>query len=210
MLMKTNEVKKCQLTKITVLGNIGSGKSSLLDTLSLYGFPVEHEPFLNEDFLSKFYENMKENSYLFQLQVLNSICKRNKNVGNKDIKFDSHVPFIVERGPEDGLNVFAVVLHNQGFIKKDQLEALQELYNYLDPECMSDNFIYLRCSPETCLKRIKIRERECEKNITLEYLTNIHNQYELLVNNIHSDKVLIIDAEQSIDEYLNQVFQYVN
>ena len=39
-------------------------------------------------------------------------------------------------------------------------------------------FIYLRVSPELCMTRINKRNRECESNITIEYITQLYELYE--------------------------------
>ncbi|CAF4715941.1 unnamed protein product, partial [Rotaria magnacalcarata] len=40
--------------------------------------------------------------------------------------------------------------------------------------CHLDLIIYLRAKPETCLERIKSRNRPEEQSITLDYLQQLH------------------------------------
>lgn len=187
-------------TNITMMGNIGVGKTSTLILLQRYGISIAEERFIDSEILDDFYKDMKNNSFIFQLQVLNDVCQRN-NVYNETTVF--------ERGLEDGLFVFSNVLHEEGNITNKQLETLHTLYEHLDSKYKSDKFIYLQCSPETCMNRILSRGRECEKNITLEYLTKIHNRYEDLVNGISYNKVLILDGELSVEENTTKILEYL-
>lgn len=46
------------------------------------------------------------------------------------------------------------------------------------PGLIPDGFIYLRASPDTCLKRMKLRKRAEEGGVTLEYLRDLHEKHE--------------------------------
>jgi deoxyadenosine/deoxycytidine kinase len=70
--------------------------------------------------------------------------------------------------------------------------------------------IYLKCSPEVCLGRIKIRGREEEKNITLEYLNKLHQAHEDWLNN--NPCALILDCNKDFEhdeEYKKQLHKKV-
>ena len=41
-----------------------------------------------------------------------------------------------------------------------------------------DVIVYLDVTPEESLRRIKLRQRECESGVTLEYLTSLHAAYD--------------------------------
>jgi len=44
--------------------------------------------------------------------------------------------------------------------------------------------VHLDVSPEESLRRIKLRNRDCESGITLEYLQGLHAAYEEFINDI--------------------------
>jgi deoxyadenosine kinase len=44
--------------------------------------------------------------------------------------------------------------------------------------------VHLDVSPEESLRRIKLRDRDCESGITLEYLQGLHAAYEEFINDI--------------------------
>lgn len=46
------------------------------------------------------------------------------------------------------------------------------------PGLIPDGFIYLRASPDTCHKRMKMRKREEELGVSLDYLQDLHEKHE--------------------------------
>lgn len=60
--------------------------------------------------------------------------------------------------------------------------------------------VYLRATPETCLERIKCRNRPEEQSITIDYLRQLHELHEnwLIANTDKvSTPVLTVDADQT-------------
>ena len=47
-----------------------------------------------------------------------------------------------------------------------------------------DVYVYIKSDPEVCHARIKERNRECETDVTLEYLKEVHQSYEEFVLNL--------------------------
>lgn len=60
--------------------------------------------------------------------------------------------------------------------------------------------IYLRCSPEKCHERTKIRQRSEESSIPLEYLKMIHEKHENWFREFDQKKVLIIDTTENFKD----------
>ena len=75
--------------------------------------------------------------------------------------------FITERSVYSTLNVFAEAQRDLGNISQQQFEQLEILANDIPKP---DYIVFLNTTPEQVLERIKTRNRECEKDITLEYL----------------------------------------
>ena len=77
-----------------------------------------------------------------------------------------------------------------------------------------DIIFYLQSPPEICFERLKNRNRNCESNISLEYLIKIHENYEMLYNsnNILTENINIvkIDASQSKENVSNSINEYLN
>ena len=83
------------------------------------------------------------------------------------------------------------------------------MYNKTDTIWKSNLYIYLRSSPNKCMERINYRGRNNEMNITLDYLTNIHDLHEetykkALENNLN---IIIIDVNnKTIHEIAEEIF----
>ena len=56
--------------------------------------------------------------------------------------------------------------------------------------------IYLRCDPSKCHERTKVRKRQEEDEIPLEYLEMIHTKHENWFKEYDSSKVLVIDTSE--------------
>ena len=184
------------MSKISLIGNIGSGKTTLL---RLYGNTIDpiqtaYEPFL--DNLDNYY-NGTVSAFEFQLYVITKLLERNRSYFKSDV--------LMERNLEDAVEVFTAVLtENKKITPQQQLIIYSLFQNTIDKRLKSNYFIYLRTDPQVCFERIKQRGRECEKNITLEYLTQLHEHYERyteeLATTFGTNKIIILNGNlQSID-----------
>ncbi len=54
--------------------------------------------------------------------------------------------------------------------------------------------MYLKCSPEICLQRIRTRNRKGEEDISLEYIETVHERHEEWINRQKGVKILIVDT----------------
>jgi deoxyadenosine/deoxycytidine kinase len=57
--------------------------------------------------------------------------------------------------------------------------------------------VYLRAKPETCLERIRTRNRPEEQSITLDYLNQLHERHEEWLSSRNRTPILIVDANQT-------------
>jgi thymidylate kinase len=72
-----------------------------------------------------------------------------------------------------------------------------------------DIIIYLKCPPEVCFERIK--QRNCQENISLDYLQKVHQKYEELYgNNKLRLNVITIDTTQDFDTIIKQFMKIYN
>jgi deoxyadenosine/deoxycytidine kinase len=56
-------------------------------------------------------------------------------------------------------------------------ELYKNLTNFLNK---LDFIVFLDVSPQEAMKIVKIRSRDCESDITLDYLTKLHEGYQLI------------------------------
>ncbi|WP_033928502.1 deoxynucleoside kinase [Vibrio cholerae] len=158
---------------ITLEGNVGVGKSTLLHRLAdeLGWEAVEEGIEFDEGFqtlLKERYENpTPENVAKLQLYVANFMAERINSLNPN--KF-----YVVER------SVFATELFSLAANRPDIIDALAgHVLRVPAPEF----YLYLSAPPRLCLERIRERDRTGEgKGISLEYLQTLHDIHERWFN----------------------------
>jgi deoxyadenosine/deoxycytidine kinase len=192
-----------------LIGNIGCGKSTLIslyNELELFdNIRTAGEPFINGDSLNDFYGDLKNNSFIFQWQVISELTTRNRQFKGQDV--------LLEMNLEDAIFVFTPVLHSQGYITDKQRNILMNVYTSLDDKIKADYYIYLQCDPLVAFHRLQRRGRECENKITLQYVTKLHEEYEIFANSIiqkfGTDKIIILDGNQQPREIIEQLVTFI-
>ena len=175
--------------KFFIEGNIGSGKTTLMDYLqSLNIFkqnniktlkePVdEWKQFIDKNtghnILDYFYKNPKRWGYLFQM---NAFITRSKLID----KYKHTNTILMERSVYSDRYVFAKNCYEKGLINSIEWDTYINWFNWLSNmlQLNGDAYIYLRTSPEKSYERIVKRNREEEKGISLEYIQEIHKKHE--------------------------------
>ena len=156
---------------ITIDGNIGCGKTSVLNYLhKFYKIPVDLEPVDNwEKHLNNMYDNKKD-VFKFQVRVWLDRCwvqeKSEKSI------------ILMERSPYFIKNVFIKSASNLDMISEKDQDVLMTLHKNTDKMWCPSHYIYLRSKPDNCCKKIKKRNRLSEKNITFEYIKTLHDFHE--------------------------------
>ena len=179
--------------KLAVEGNIGAGKSTFLDvlcdgTLELQDIieivpePVEewqkvetgeHAPV---NLLDQFYKDPKRYAYAFQHYVLLTRMQKDRNArsSNKPLQ-------ILERSIFSDRMVFVRAMHEAGFLGDLELSIYDSWFSMQigqDRALTPDGFIYLKARPETCIKRLRNRNRSEEAGVDEAYLENLHDKHE--------------------------------
>lgn len=171
---------------ISVTGNIGCGKSAILNDLrSLSHVQIVEEPVEEwRPFLEAFYTDPSKYSFQLQQEILQTY---------KHIAKAQYTDMIVERNPFESVHVFAKVLFEDQHLTLEEYESLMN-----EPVWKPDRIVYLRSTPEVCLQRIQKRNRSNEvSGIDLHYLSKIHQEYERLYQS--SPNVSIVDANEDFD-----------
>jgi deoxyadenosine kinase len=175
---------------IGMSGLIGAGKTTLARKLGkVMNLPVYEEPVQQNIYLEDFYRDMKKHGFAMQIYLLNERLAQHQRatwsgggIQDRSIYEDS---------------VFAKVLHESGFMDKRDHDTYTKLFD-LCRNSMRDNdcIVHLDVPPEESLKRIKLRGRECEQGITLEYLISLKTHYEEFLNHI-SKRIPVIRVDWS-------------
>jgi len=176
---------------ITIAGNIGAGKSTLVYMLSqrLRWEPF-FEPEANNPYLADFYENMSAWGFHSQIYFLSHRLR----VYGELTKCKSSV--MLDRSLYEDAEIFAHNLYKRGIMNKRDYETYESLYQSLVSFLPApDLMIYLRASTDTLIKRIQKRGREYEKTISVEYLSQLNESYEAWIARFSVCPVLTIPSD---------------
>lgn len=164
---------------IGISGIIGAGKTTLAEELSkVMGLPVYYEPVIDNVYLADFYKDMKRYAFNLQVYLLNR-------------RFSQHQQIIWNQkgGIQDRTiyedNIFAKILHNDGFIDDRDYETYMDLFKNMSNFMKKNTLIvHLDVTPEQAMERIKDRARGCEVGISLDYLKKLYEGYEEFLSEI--------------------------
>jgi deoxyadenosine/deoxycytidine kinase len=192
---------------ISIEGNIGSGKTTLVNLLkeSLINndkFIFISEPIdiwiknkdkNGENILTKFYTNQEKYAFPFQIMAYFSRLHLIKNA----IKNNPDKIIITERCVNTDRNVFAKMLYEDNKIEDVCYNIYLEWFDEFMDGMNIDKYIYVDSEYSLCHKRINKRNRQGEENIPIEYLKRCelyHKQW--LLNN---NSLLILDGNQEFE-----------
>ena len=184
------------MTIIVIDGNIGSGKSTVINKLDSEYSTICENIHLFKPWLNLYYTNMSKYALGFQIEVLMSHMKNKILIDKSDIN-------IVERSPLSCLHIFGKNLLNNNILSEIEHNLcikMNKEYGWL-PKII----IYLKTSPKVSLERLMKRNRIGENNISLKYLSDINNLYDKLYLENNKFKVYILDGNKSIEEVYSDV-----
>ena len=166
---------------VIIEGNIGSGKSTASKQLAKrMNLRLLEEP-VDDELLTLFYGDVKKWSFPFQMEMLHRRWATQMVAAAETLVDSGFRGAVLDRSLLGDL-VFCRALHESGMIHKKEFEiylsAVRNMSLVLFPPTI---LIYLSARPETCMERIKLRNRVQEKDITLDYLKTIHNGYQRLL-----------------------------
>lgn len=164
---------------IGIAGMIGAGKSTLAAALGQHlGIDVYYEPVADNEYLADFYRDTARYSFAMQVYLLNR-------------RFQQHQE-IIWRGRsavqdrtiyED--SIFAKMLAETGLMDQRDYRTYVDLFkNMSNFMCKPSVIIFLDVSPEASAERIRMRNRDVEGGIQLDYLKALHDGYEEFVASI--------------------------
>lgn len=184
---------------IAIAGNIGTGKSSLVEFLTrTYGIEPFYEPNDENPYLPDFYQDMKRWAFHSQLYFLS-----NKFHMHQQLEKVSGV-VVLDRTIYEDAEIFATALHEMRNFTGRDWDTYWNFYQIiLEAIRPPDLMIYLRCSMRTLRKRIRLRGRVMEKDIPLSYLKRLEKLYEHWLSNYRYGEVLILETDKL--DYINDM-----
>jgi len=176
---------------IAVAGNIGVGKSTLVNLVSQrLGWEPFYEAVGENPYLADFYRDMQAWSFHSQIFFLSRRLRHHREL------LDHPTSVVQDRSVYEDAEVFACNLFRQGHIGERDYRTYRELYevltSFLPPP---DLVIYLRASVETLARRIGARGRDYERAMAPEYLAQLNALYEAWINSFTLCPVLTVPAD---------------
>ena len=214
---------------VSIEGNIGSGKSTLMKYLKDHFKNDDHVIFLKEPvdewekikdnngktILEKFYGDQEKYSFSFQMMAyisrLNVLREALKSI---DPLSNKKYIIITERSLYTDKLVFAKMLYETGKMEDVNYQIYSTWFQTFLEEFPVHKVVYVKTLPEICHERITNRSREGEENIPLEYLTSCYKYHEDMMtffstNNVALDKQLILDGNVDIYQNKNQMEDWI-
>jgi deoxyadenosine/deoxycytidine kinase len=193
-----NFSKKLQITKkmiICIEGNIGAGKSTVLDILKKRGYTV-YEENLNSwgDILSQFYKDPTRWTFTLQVAILADMYDQ-----YQDIKSMSKGIVFIERSP-DSSNIFALNAKAEGKMDDIEYRIYYDLFKKLSWKPYKSFMI--NTDVDTCFDRMKRRSRMCEKDIRKDYLQKLADRFDML-------EMEKIDGTQTPDKIVDEILDQI-
>ena len=197
---------------VSVDGNIGSGKSTILRILkekfSMYNNiiflqePVDQWEEIKDKngvtILTKFYENQEKYSFAFQMMAYISRLSLLKETTEK---YPNSI-IITERCLDTDRHVFAKMLYDSGKIEDIEYQIYLKWFDNFIDDKQTKKIIYLKTDPDICFYRIAKRNRTGESNISIEYLEECHKYHEVMIDETLCEKLIIdgnVDREENND-----------
>lgn len=177
---------------IAVAGNIGSGKSSLVEFLARH-FKLKpfHEPFAANPYLEDFYKDMKRYAFHSQMFFLSEKFKMLKKIRKaKNVVLQDRTVF------EDA-EIFAKNLHQGGYISKQDYHIYRNFYaSILQAVEPPKLLVYCKCLVPTIKKRISGRGRGMEQKIPENYIKSLGKLYDQWVRRYKRSPILIVRTDK--------------
>jgi deoxyadenosine/deoxycytidine kinase len=176
---------------VAIAGNIGVGKSTLVDKLcKKMNFTPFYEPVTENPYLTDFYKDMQTWAFHSQVSFLTHRLRSHHALshhGNSVIQ---------DRSVYEDAEIFAHNLYLQGHLHPRDYKTYRELYqtmvDFLPPP---DLVIYLRASVPTLMNRISMRGRDYERSIPSDYLSSLNVLYENWIADFTICPVLTVPAD---------------
>jgi len=177
---------------VSIAGNIGSGKSSLTNLIAKeLNWKPYFEKVNNNPYLKDFYMDMDRWSFNLQVYFLSHRFKTHKEILKKKQSV------IQDRSIYEDVEIFAKNLHMLGKMENRDYENYRKLFkemmSFLQPP---DLLIYLKSSLPKLIKQIRLRGRDFERNIDIDYLQLLNESYDKWIETYSIGKRLVIETEK--------------
>ncbi len=148
--------------RVEIIGGMGVGKTTLCSTLTGMGFRCINENLGQNPYIDLAYKNPESYGLYSQLTFYlgNFFTLKQNTIPNDITIFDYSV--ITDRA-------YATLFLKDG----ERAVALQAIDCLENKEGRADLYLYLTCSPEVQLGRIRSRNRDHEKGVTVDFIATL-------------------------------------
>ena len=189
---------------IGISGIIGVGKSTLTNNIgNKLKCNILKEPVETNEYLSNFYKDMSRYSFPMQVYLLNHRFKQHQQM----VWSDNCT--IQDRTIYEDV-IFAKILNESKMMEdldfKTYISLFQNMSNFLH---RPDLIVYLDVEPEEALRRINLRSRDCESDMSIEYLKKLKIGYEDWLNDI-KDRIPVLHLDWNTFKDTDDIIIQIN
>ncbi len=200
---------------ITIIGNVGSGKTTLAKILSkkISAIFIDAEMYTSNPFLPLYVKDHARWALATELFYTSERAKYltkelSKNISKTKI-IDSGLLMGIEVYAKHHLKAGTMTIGEWSLFKKLTKESINSKIIY------PDLVIYCRCDIPTCLERIKNRGREFENYHSYKYLKDLENNLSELVKKLKREEVraIVLDMktfDPRIDAHIKYLIKEVS
>jgi deoxyadenosine/deoxycytidine kinase len=204
----------------SIEGNIGSGKSTLVNLLKkefteisnipvhFVDEPVSQWEMIQSDsgkhMIELFYSDPTKYAFAFQMMAYIS---RLSLLHEAMLRYPNDI-IITERCLLTDYHVFAKMLYENKSMLKEEYEIYQKWFHYFQQEIVLSGIIYIKTDPEVAHTRCLKRARQGE-TITLEYLEKCHQKHEDWISQEQYDTLIIDNNELDPDYAIWMIHDFI-
>ncbi|MFI3314649.1 MAG: deoxynucleoside kinase [Rikenellaceae bacterium] len=176
---------------IAVSGNIGSGKTTLVEILSKRLGLMPFFEDVNNPYIDDFYKDMHRWAFHLQMAFLGKKSEQLREIERRTTSI------IQDRTIYEEAYIFVENLHQMGLIATRDYNTYMNIFKLIVAQIPTpDVIIYLKASNETILSQIYKRGRDYEMNIEPSYINRLNKLYNNWIDNIYQGEVIVIDVDK--------------